>query len=473
MANPSYTLLDDFELKGFWWLPEKPAVKISGILSFKNEKKIVLELLGSLYDKHGFSDEKLFHPKIILGATDNGYLCTLYQNVESKSQLNSSGIHKSIIESKFLLVGKHFQAEEKIKFTSFQVNFTNLESWLVKRPFTLETPSQNDQSEWRLIHKWPEEFQAKLEEINSVIQSTHDFATDGDRIRDVIWKSRAYLKINPENEQHLKWYWEIIYDLCNLLTLLIGETTYILQLKAFGDEIEISPGKTIKEPIELYFSQNKLNLKEDIHPFQMIISFPVVGDMIDQVLAQWFLKAKTLRFTYDLFFGTFYNPSMYLQFHFLSLMQAIESFHRVTRTGKYLNDKEWKPFRDQLANKLPVELDRWHKESLKSRIKYGNEYSLRKRINDLLQSLDENTLSLLSPSANYFTNDIVNTRHYLTHYDDELKDNALEGADLYWANQRLRILITILLLKEIGLEESVIIESMKHNYSINQIFEHK
>jgi hypothetical protein len=47
MTKPSYTLLDDFELKGIWWLPEKPDLQISGILSFESEKRISLELLGS------------------------------------------------------------------------------------------------------------------------------------------------------------------------------------------------------------------------------------------------------------------------------------------------------------------------------------------------------------------------------------------------------------------------------------------
>ncbi|MCK4822918.1 hypothetical protein KA005_44570, partial [bacterium] len=55
------------------------------------------------------------------------------------------------------------------------------------------------------------------------------------------------------------------------------------------------------------------------------------------------------------------------------------------------------------------------------------------------------------------------------HYDDELKDFSLKGADLYWANQRLRVFITILLLKEIGIEENIIFDSMRKNNKISQI----
>ena len=251
--------------------------------------------------------------------------------------------------------------------------------------------------------------------------------------------------------------------------MLIGETTFISSVKAFGDDVQITPDRKEKEKIELFFTQKKTSINKEVHLFEMILPFPRISETIPNVLSLWFTKARHLRSVYDLFFGTFYNPGMYLQFQFLSLMQALESFHRVTKSGKYLSNEDWKPFRAKLANGISAELDSGHRESLKSRIKYGNEYSLRKRIGELLETLDEKTLSILSPTVKYFTGVIVDTRNYLTHYDDELKDVALKNADLYWANQRLKILITILLLKEIGIQENLIIDSMRENNKIRQI----
>ena len=470
MAKPSHTLLDDFELKGIWWLPEQPDLQISGILSFENEKKISLELLGSFHEIKSLGGGDYFQPEIILGITDNGQVCTLFKNYETGSQLNFPGIRKSIIETRILLIGKHFNKPDEICFSSFQANFTNLENWLSKRSFSMEIPEDGKNGEWKLTHKWPLEFIAKIGEFNSTIESTHEFKTDGDLIKNAAWKSKAYLKITPEKPEHFKWFWSVIYDLCNFLTLLIGETTYIASVKAYGGDIEISPGQKTKETIEVFFTQKKPSINEGIHPFEMIIPFPRVADKIEKVMSLWFSKAQNLRSVYDLFFGTFYNPGMYLQFQFLSLIQAIESFHRVTKGGKYLSDESWQPYRENLANQIPVELDSGHRESLKSRIRYGNEYSLRKRLGELLLTIDEKTLSVLSPSKKYFTGTIVDTRNYFTHYDDELKDSSLKGADLYWANQRLRIFLTILLLKEIEIEENVILASMKENSKISQIF---
>jgi len=469
MAKLSYTLLDNFELKGIWWLPDQPDLQISGIISFNNEKKIILELLGSFREIKSFGADNFFEPKIILGITDSGQFCTLFSNFETGIRLNFPGIHKSIIETHTLFIGKHFNRTDDICFSSFQANFTNLENWLGKRPFSMEIPDKDKNSERKLTHKWPSEFIANIGEFKSVIESTHEFITDGDLIRNAIWKSKAYLKITPDEPKHFKWYLGVIYDLCNFLTLLIGETTYITYVKGFGDDIEIQPGQKTKETIELFFTQKKPNINEGIHPFEMIIPFPRIAEKIDSVISLWFSKSQNLRSVYDLFFGTFYNPDMYLQFHFLSIMQAIEIFHRVTKGGKYLSDEDWRPYKEKLTNEISVELDDGHRESLKSRIKYGNEYSLRKRLSELLQTIDEQTLSVLSPSLKSFTDVIVNTRNFLTHYDDESKDSSLKGADLYSAYQRLRIFITILLLKEIGIEENVILNSMRVNNRISQI----
>lgn len=450
-------------------MPENPDLQLAGILSFENDKKIILELLGSFREIQSFGTGDFFQPEIILGVTDNGQFCTLFRNYETRTQLNFPGIRKSFLESSYLFIGKHFSSPDEICFSSFQANFTNLENWLCKRPFSMEFPDKEKNSEWRLTHKWPPEFVAKIDELKSQIESTHEFKTDGDLIRNAIWKSKAYLKITPDDPRHFKWYWDVIYDLCNFLTLLIGETTYITHIKAFGDDIEIRPGRKTEETIELFFTQKKPNINDKIHPSEMIIPFPRISEIITDVISLWFLKAQNLRSVYDLFFGTFYNPSMYLQFRFLSLMQAIESFHRVTKGGKYLSNEDWKPYREKLAGQISPELDSDHRESLKSRVKYGNEYSLRKRLSELLHCLDDKTLSILSPAEKYFTGSIVDTRNYLTHYDDELKDFSLKGADLHWANERLRIFITILLLKEISIEESIVLDSMRQNSRISQI----
>ena len=467
MANITYSLIDDFELKGIWWLPESPERHISGLISFKNDGKITLDLIGSFRDLTSFGTGDFFQPKIILGVTDNGKICTLYRNFETKSQMNSPGFTKSIFESQYLFIGKHFNSPSEIRFSSIQANFTNLENWICQRPFD----TKFGKGEHALTYKYLPDFEVSLPEINTIIKSTSNFNTSGEQFKKAVWEHTAYLKITPDKWQKFQWYWKLLYDLNNLLTLFAGETVYLKKLKAFGDEMQIREGLKHKEEIDIFFTQKKPNLLENIHFSDMILPLPRIRNEITNVLQLWFLKSINLRSVYDLFFGTFYNPSMYLQFHFLALTQALESFHRVTAGGKYLNDHDWKPYKDSLTNCISNSLDSDHKQSLKSRIKYGNEFSLRKRMKDMIDTLDKSVKDSILPSKNYYSGVIVDTRNYLTHYDQDLKDVSLDGSNLFYANQRLKMLLILLLLKEIGVNDVSVIQVLKENRKYNYILD--
>ena len=49
-----------------------------------------------------------------------------------------------------------------------------------------------------------------------------------------------------------------------------------------------------------------------------------------------------------------------------------------------------------------------------------------------------------------FINRVVDTRNYLTHYDKNLREKAVDGEQLYYVTQQLKIVIVICLLSELG-----------------------
>lgn len=489
-------------------MPGQPDNYVSGVLKFNNEENIELELIGSFQDMQSMGNMNIFRPEIILGATNDQKLCTLFKNIQIQNQMSFPGVPKSTFESQYLLIGKHFNSSDEINFSSFQANYTNLENWMATKVFDINMVEKIK----TVQYKFPDEFNVLLDESDIKIKSKFEFKSSGEQFRRVEWEHIAFIEVIPtikvggtdETSEFLfeefqdyggpyvsniltmpihfqclniEEYWEYLYDINNLLTLLIGETIYPKRIKAFGDEVEIRQGVRRKEIIDIFVAQKKYNLKEDIHPFKMILPYPRIHDKISEILRLWFSNADKLRSVYDLFFGTFYNPSMYLQFHFLSLMQAIESLHRVTKGGKYLKNEEWEPYKNALSQNIPQDLHSDFKASLKSRIKYGNEYSLRKRMKELVNSLDQSTKNMILPSQNYFSGIIVDTRNYLTHYDDELKDVALDGHELAYANQRLKILLILLLLKELNIEENItmkfIRESGKYEFLLGNPFNEK
>jgi hypothetical protein len=166
---------------------------------------------------------------------------------------------------------------------------------------------------------------------------------------------------------------------------------------------------------------------------------------------------------YTLFFGSMYFSTMYPRFHFLNLIQAVESFHRDMRKGEYLSQEAFEEIRVTVTNAIPKEIADDFRQSLKSRIRYGYEYSLRTRLRHLFEELEAPTVLLMTQNVNDLRNRLVDTRNYFTHYAAELKKVAFDGDSLQYANYKLRVLLVILLLKEVGLDEAVIRDAICGN----------
>ncbi len=463
MRDIASTLLDDFQLNGIWWLPDNPDQRLSGTLFFKNEGEITLNLVDSFGDVDSrwasYGRGQGIRQEIILGITGTGKPCTLYDNFETKTVFSFPVVlAPSSFRSHYLFVGAHYKHPSEILFSSTLAGFTNLENWIGRFPFRLQSGTDS----YSCSYERPSEFKAILPERHTIIRLESGYSTSADCTQFML-RHTAFLEIAPENPQGLSWYWKVLYELCNLLTLLTGETIHVRQFRAFGLNMKENEDRRSDDIIEVYFTKKKHHARDNISTDEMTMPLPTILDKISAILEAWFSKAETLRSPCDLFFGTFYNPTMSREFQFLALIQAIESFHRVVHGGKYLEDGEWAPHQAAMKERIPDGLESNHKESLKSRIKYGNEYSLRKRLQEIVDSFDGQVSEAISPSRNYYTGVIVDTRHYFTHYDDSLREGALQGSGLYEANQRLTILMTLLLLREIGIDPTDTLASLREN----------
>ena len=220
--------------------------------------------------------------------------------------------------------------------------------------------------------------------------------------------------------------------------------------------------------VALLFRQDADRGRKEVLTPNMLLAYPAIQDRIAAVLDAWFARSEQLRTAHDLFFHTFYNTRPYLRSEFLSLVHALESYDRSVRPSRYLADEDYAKVRAALLNAIPAGTPSDLRDSLKSRIEYGNEYALRKRFKNLLKSLQPSAVQLVCDNPEDFAERISKTRHYFSHYTDELrKDAILETQDLFNAAHRLRILLTILLLKELGIEESTIVDAIRNNEKLN------
>lgn len=179
-------------------------------------------------------------------------------------------------------------------------------------------------------------------------------------------------------------------------------------------------------------------------------------------MESWLGKSEVLGPVYWLYLGTVYNPQAFLEQQFLSLVQALEVYHRRAMASPELPEEEHERRKEEILDAVPER----HREWLAGRLEYSNEPGLSKRLKEIIRRYPESAFPIVgenSRSRNNFVYKVVTTRNYRTHFDHSLEDQAArEIGELYEISQKLRKLLEICLLGEIGFEDVQIADLLMH-----------
>jgi len=462
MAGPNKKLSDSFEIFGRWWLPDQADEKIAGKLVFNGKEDCTLTLFGKFGglppgQQIGLGAD--FRAEIILGVSEGGDFITLLYATQSGLSLKSAeGL--GIIQSfwiRYILWGvNHFSKLDEVLFDSFHFSISNLESWVAINPFNHSIKLDENKHFVGIDARYvsPEIKEFAVPSLDCKVTVTHTSKTGGSNLRSFTINHDSFLKIVPKLQKKLDWYLEVSRDLNNLINLLVGKPSSILRIIGNIKYID-EKGKERNKEVEVYYCPVVEPTDSNIHPVEVLFPLPRIDADFPDIVNAWFSQSDKLRSVYDLYFGVLQQKGMYAHLHFLTLMQAIESFHRNSKSGKYMDDDSYKILEKEMVAALPKEMPDAIRISMKSKIKYGNEFSLRKRMNDIFNDIGEKLTALVCKDKEYFINKGVNTRNYYTHWTKELEAEAItDFVALVHFNQRLKILLAILLIKAINIGSS-------------------
>ena len=444
-------MIEKFEYKGYWWLPNRPQTKISGTLTFNPDEGAILDLEGSLKDIGDLN--RLLRPEVILGASLDGKNITLLNCVETKTNLHVPGYLTMSFFAVVVLVGAHFQRADIIKFKKLSIHYSYLDEWVNISGFNIQ---QRSQTQTQVEYKLPKPIQVTGGEDYKIFinfRAKPYFAEP----KKVSIEQRAFINIEFSEEKSFDEYLSLMDHIRNFLSLGVTEPVYPLAIEGITElNKEVIKDKVYYPPVKIFAEQPDIpTTLRILHPSNMLFTFNDISDKFGMLLKNWFKKADLLEPVYSLYFGTLYNPRMYPEHRFLSLIHAIESFHQRVHGGKYLSDDDdYGRIRDVLVNAIPNDVMRDFRESLTNKIKYGNEYSLGKRLKEIFVKYQENLKFI--ENKDIFIRKIVDTRNYLTHYDKELREQSASGEALYHLTQKLKMVMEICLLSELGFSSSEI-----------------
>lgn len=459
-------MINKFEHEGYWWLPENEDNKICGILKYTPGENATLELMGSFEGLQNI--KKMSEIKLIHGFSSKGEEITLYRCYEKSTTISVPGFQTTLYLALMVFVGIHFEKEEDIKFKELLIHYSYLEEWINVSGIDYSRFVNNKDIDISIQFKQPEPIQAEINE-NYRLSIHFGYLIPKESRREIGIKERVSIGIESSKEKSFAELLVISSHIQNFISFGVMEPVYPLFINGKTElKKELIDGNTHYPLIEIYYNiPNIYKPVKSLPPFDILFTYDDISDKFDLFLQNWFEKLDKLTPVFNLYFGTRYNPNIYREHRFLSIIQAIESYHRRILGGKYLSDDDYQKIYEKMVMKIPDEVKDDHKDSLNSKLKFGNEYSLRKRLNEIFKEYNYN-LQMFITNKDIFINNAVDTRNYLVHYVKNLEDNAASGNNLIRLTQKLKVLLEICLLAEIGFTPNeirkLLIRNRKYNY---------
>ena len=485
----------EFACVGEWWVPgvhdpTNPKRMHTGTLTFARGKGIVLDVMGQFENKELSESPSPFPDRsyeMIWGKSAEGELITLHNCQWAGGSIGSKSSASYSIREVFASTDIWFTPHEEIAFKFLDLEFTLLDEWIGEYAIRRHTEFVDGKMKVDItaeaIDKLP-----SITVGDYVISTYVGVGVQGTRVptrKETVEQAAVFhIESRASTEISLDEVHELTRGLQNFLSLLMyDEPIYPLVINGAltvtvdGDRARTAIARLLYEPIGTKKTSDRLG--------NILFSLKDVEDVWEDALREMIMAEEDkLKLVFNQFFAEHYSPSPFVEDRFMATMRTIEAFHRRTCTKDFYMEKT--EYQTELLGKLlkPVtgaHLDSSFNDSLKNRLEYGYQYSLRKRLNELLDSPNgEEFLTLFVASdeekenlkmemqaleteieqkkeqkrqqwikkqRETFVETTVKTRNWYTHFDVDDKLRAMTDApELEFLNRKLRLFTAALLL---------------------------
>lgn len=447
-----YTLGEEIDISGEWWLPGTDNSHVSGVLKF-GSNGMELHINQSFSPPSGAIRPGDPNPKypVVHGVTVKGEAVTLFDAQEFGTSFNfgSGGLRQpGRIYAHAIAFGAHLPAG--FHFAKMRFRTPGLAVWLGHQVISesiIFDPENKLRFQSYNIQRIPDE-SFRVSSIDASISLSCGWSSKADAYNSVRVDVSAWFSFLPEQPQSIDWFLEQQTKFLTLLSLLSGHVFVSDAIQATFDESN--------HRADILLVGHKVKDCDFKHPVDFFLSKPTLSKPLGEITAKWFEVVKDVEKPASLARSILGSESLWLHVEFLSLMQALEGFHRALYDGNYMQESEYAEVKSALTSAIPTNVKSDHKDALKSRIRYGNQISLRKRLNELTGNLSPQLQAHIFGTDNGVPRSWIDTRNYYTHWDDDLLSNVLDTQSMYYANERMKHLLRALYARLVGVNANVI-----------------
>lgn len=453
---------NEYVKTGYFWLPERDDKKIPGVLTIKNGGSIELEVVG-LFEDSIESLNSGNNLERIIGHVEKDGLVTLEDCFYTNKSIPFGGINKSKICVNKVLSGVAYEQNEIVKFNSLSFSVDCLDEWVGISGITNDSDWKNKTATISYI---PPENITYLLNNGMRLEVCFAYTLPGfPNTTEAKITQRVYLKLSSEELRPLSDYTEIAYKLTNFMCFAVDATVTLKDLSATSKEIQRDGGDGKKYPVPVKIYYPSIPFVENVPDksrHRMLFNYGTIKNNAQDVFNNWLRAYEIIAPALSLYFSTKNGAQKYLDGKFLALAQGLETYHRRTSDEKLMDSSEFESLVSTIKESCPEEYTEW----LNGRLMHGNEINLGKRLKRIIEPFKDKLGN--SKERSKLLRKIVDTRNYLTHYSESLKDNAADGKELWNLCQKMEVIFQLHFLKVVGFNHDEIESVVENCYPLKQ-----
>lgn len=424
-----YPVPDPVDFVGEWFLPdeEKPPL-IAGTLSWSSQRAS-LRLHDSFSPLEGavYGGEVQSYPAVHGITTSCQYITVLdASSAGAGFNLGLAGMRQSeSLISSWVVIGAHVLP--KTLYSEIRVRIPGLQLWIGRSGVRQTIVHKTDESAAGVayyVEGLPEEVTG-IPCVSAVLGWGIDRNFSGDLVSEIYVRTSACLRIQANEPQELDWYFRQLGKATTLLSFIAGSPMSPDHISAKVDD----SGSDVEILVAL--REAKYCPHKNGHDFYMLRNDMDVD--LGALFAKWFDLYDSIAMPSQLALSVLCSEKLWLHVEFLTLMQALEGFHRATIT-----------------------------DASKSRM------SLRKRLDALVERLPLLLRMQIFGGDGTVPRSWVVTRNYYTHWDETSRNSVLDGIEMHRACVRMRHLLRVLYLDLAGIPNTAIAKSLQSACSESQ-----
>lgn len=457
---------EEFKKSGYFWLPSTPDHKIAGTLHIVDGGKIELEVVGILEDKenfvHAFNNDA--QPDTINGDIENhGYITLKGCFYRNRNFQLPGQISKSKIYANKVILGAAFDDDEEILINTLEFSIEGLSEWIGISGFNFS--HEFNTKALVLEYKLPEKISFN---IDKKIKLSVCFSAKAPSIpinKSATIEQRTYFKLSSEESVTLEEFLTLAFKTTTLVGFGINTTVGLDSVTATSKDLQqdIGNGKRIPVPLTIIYPSLPFTKESPkVDKFRMLFDFGTVRNNFETVLRNWLTAYDKIDPSLNLYFSVTNGDQKYLENKFLALAQCLETYHRRTSVEKLMDEDRFNELLEKITKGCPGE----HLEWLTGRIQHGNELSLSQRIKKIIEPFKD--LVGNSGERSKLIRAIVNTRNYLTHYNESLEADATKGKDLWPLCEKMEAIFQLHLLDVLSFTKEEIAAVHQNSHGLRQ-----